>query len=236
MLFLVASVAFGIVDRRLVDAAHRLHARRTTATRPRRCSRKPTSASRSTRSSRRRPRATVDRPVPELSPWLENEVLDHAGRRSDDGAAHGADPQPGHREPRRRADRAHRRTARADRARRAGGRDATGDVADPGGRHAEDHAVARSAGSSRSRPGSDCIALLLGIVTRPERRDILRGLGEFGLAMTCSMLLFGYLIPVHFFTAIDNGTWTHIVPRLAMRTLPVVLGIGRHLRARPGSR
>lgn len=68
------------------------------------------------------------------------------------------------------------------------------------------------------------VALLLGIATRPERRDVLRGLGEFCLAMTCSMLIFGYLIPVHLLTAIDNGTWTNAIPRLALRTLPVVLG------------
>ena len=39
------------------------------------------------------------------------------------------------------------------------------------------------------------------------------------------MLIFGYLIPVQFLTAIDNRTWTHAIPRLALRTLPVVLGI-----------
>lgn len=72
--------------------------------------------------------------------------------------------------------------------------------------------------------GIGALALLLGVITRPERRDVLRGLGEFGLAMACSMIVFGYLIPVHLLTAIDNGVWTKAVPRLAMRTLPVVLG------------
>lgn len=72
--------------------------------------------------------------------------------------------------------------------------------------------------------GLGLLALALGFVTRPDRRDILRGLGEFGLALAASMLLFGYLIPVHFLTAIDNRTWTHAIPRLALRTLPVVLG------------
>jgi hypothetical protein len=38
------------------------------------------------------------------------------------------------------------------------------------------------------------------------------------------MLLFGYAIPVFLLTAIDNSTWTHAIPRLALRTLPVVLG------------
>ncbi len=72
--------------------------------------------------------------------------------------------------------------------------------------------------------GLGLLLVLLGIFTRPERRDIFRGLGEFGLALAASMLLFGYALPVHMLTAIDNRTWTHAIPRLAMRTLPVVLG------------
>lgn len=68
------------------------------------------------------------------------------------------------------------------------------------------------------------LALVLGLVTRPERRDVLRGLGELGLALAVSMIVFGYLIPVQFLTAIDNRTWTHAIPRLALRTLPVVVG------------
>jgi hypothetical protein len=42
--------------------------------------------------------------------------------------------------------------------------------------------------------------------------------------MACSMIVFGYLIPVQLMTAIDNGVWTKAIPRLAMRTLPFVLG------------
>jgi hypothetical protein len=72
--------------------------------------------------------------------------------------------------------------------------------------------------------GIGAIAMLLGIATRPERRDVLRGLGEFFVAMACSMLVFGYLIPVQLLPAIDNGVWTKAIPRLAMRTLPFVLG------------
>jgi hypothetical protein len=68
------------------------------------------------------------------------------------------------------------------------------------------------------------IALILGILTRPERRDVYRGLGEFGIAMGASMVLFGYLIPVHLLPALDQQTWTHAIPRLALRTAPVVFG------------
>ena len=72
--------------------------------------------------------------------------------------------------------------------------------------------------------GLGLLALVLGVLTRPDRRDLLRGLGEFGLALASSMLVFGYLLPVQFLTAIDNRTWTHAIPRLALRTLPVVVG------------
>jgi hypothetical protein len=72
--------------------------------------------------------------------------------------------------------------------------------------------------------GLGLLALALGVIARPDRRDLLRGLGEFALALAASMLVFGYLIPVQFLTAIDNRTWTHAIPRLALRTLPVVLG------------
>jgi hypothetical protein len=72
--------------------------------------------------------------------------------------------------------------------------------------------------------GIGAIAMLLGLATRPERRDVLRGLGEFFVSMACSMLVFGYLIPVQLLPAIDNGVWTKAIPRLAMRSLPFVLG------------
>lgn len=72
--------------------------------------------------------------------------------------------------------------------------------------------------------GLALVMFLLGVITRPERRDVLRGLGELALGLAGAMLVFGYFLPVHMMTAIDNQTWTHAVPRLAMRTLPVVLG------------
>ena len=62
------------------------------------------------------------------------------------------------------------------------------------------------------------------LVTRPDRRELLRGLGEFGLAMAACLIVFGYLIPVHLMPAIDDGTWTQASPRLALRTLSFVIG------------
>lgn len=68
------------------------------------------------------------------------------------------------------------------------------------------------------------LLMALAILTRPERREVLRGIGEFALALAVAIVVFGYAIPVHMMTAIDNSTWTNAIPRLAMRTLPVVLG------------
>lgn len=72
--------------------------------------------------------------------------------------------------------------------------------------------------------GLAALALVLGTVLRPERRDVLRGLAETAFAVAVAMLLFGYLVPVHVMAAIDSQTWTAVVPRLALRTLPFVLG------------
>lgn len=68
------------------------------------------------------------------------------------------------------------------------------------------------------------VMLALGLFTRPERRELVNALGELFIAFACAVVLFGYAIPVHLFTAIDNRTWTGAIPPLALRTLPVVVG------------
>jgi hypothetical protein len=65
---------------------------------------------------------------------------------------------------------------------------------------------------------------LAGLVTRPDRRDLVRGVGETALALAAAMVVFGYFLPVHLVPSIDNQTWMGLVPRLALRTLRVVLG------------
>lgn len=68
------------------------------------------------------------------------------------------------------------------------------------------------------------LMLVLGLVTRPERSELVNALGETLVAFAGAVLLFGYAVPVHLFTAIDNRTWTGAIPGLAARTLPVVIG------------
>ena len=68
------------------------------------------------------------------------------------------------------------------------------------------------------------LLVLLAFATRPERGEVMRALGELGLALAVGILLFGYLLPVHLVPAIDDAVWTRAVPRLALRSLPVVIG------------
>jgi hypothetical protein len=68
------------------------------------------------------------------------------------------------------------------------------------------------------------VLVLLGLITRPERKEVVRGLAEFGIALAACLLLFAYALPVHLVPAIDDNTWAAAVPQLALRTMPVVLG------------
>lgn len=63
----------------------------------------------------------------------------------------------------------------------------------------------------------------IGLVLRPDARDIRTAIGEQLIALGVAMAVFGYLIPVHFITAIDDRTFSHAIPGLALRTLPVVV-------------
>jgi hypothetical protein len=65
---------------------------------------------------------------------------------------------------------------------------------------------------------------LLAFVTRPERREVVRAIGELGVALAVGIVLFGYLIPVHLVPSIDDSAWTQAVPRLALRSVAVVIG------------
>lgn len=67
-------------------------------------------------------------------------------------------------------------------------------------------------------------AMLLGVFLRPDRRDVLRGIGEGFVAIAISMLIFGYLLPVHFFPALDSRPWVGIAPRLALANIEVTVG------------
>jgi hypothetical protein len=68
------------------------------------------------------------------------------------------------------------------------------------------------------------LLLLLALATRPDRGELLRALGELGIAIAAALIVFGYLIPVHIVPAIDDSTWTQASPRLALRSVSFVLG------------
>ncbi|MEX2626981.1 MAG: hypothetical protein WD225_08845 [Ilumatobacteraceae bacterium] len=75
------------------------------------------------------------------------------------------------------------------------------------------------------------IAFLLGVVVRPERGDVARGLAELCFALATSLVVFGLLVPVFLLPAINDSTWMAAVPRLSMRTLPFVVGSAAVLTA-----
>ncbi len=69
------------------------------------------------------------------------------------------------------------------------------------------------------------IALLVALITRPTRRDLVRGLAEFLIATAVSAVFFGYLLPVWLIPSIDPQTWSHAISALARRhQLPIILG------------
>ena len=68
------------------------------------------------------------------------------------------------------------------------------------------------------------ILMILAFITRPEKGELIRALGEFGVAIAVCLLVFAYALPVHIIPAIDDNTWTRAVPQLASRSLPVALG------------
>ena len=68
------------------------------------------------------------------------------------------------------------------------------------------------------------LILLLALVTRPDRSELIRALGELGIAIAACLIVFGYVIPVHLVPAIDDSTWVQASPRLALRSVSFVIG------------
>lgn len=68
------------------------------------------------------------------------------------------------------------------------------------------------------------LILLLALATRPDRSELVRALGELGIAIAAGLIVFGYVIPVHLVPAIDGSTWTQASPRLALRSVTFVIG------------
>lgn len=71
--------------------------------------------------------------------------------------------------------------------------------------------------------GLGLVTLVLGLVLRPYRSDLLRALGELLIAVAIAVPVIGWALPTFVVPAIDTSTWTGIAPALAGRSLPVVL-------------
>lgn len=66
---------------------------------------------------------------------------------------------------------------------------------------------------------------LFGIVTRPERAEWVRGLGEVLTSIGIGAVVIGILVPTFVLPAINDTTWSGVAPRLALRLLPVTAGV-----------
>lgn len=62
------------------------------------------------------------------------------------------------------------------------------------------------------------IAFVGGLVVRPERIDITRGLAELLISLGVNLVLFGFLLPYLILPAVDDTTWIGAISRLAART------------------
>jgi hypothetical protein len=67
------------------------------------------------------------------------------------------------------------------------------------------------------------VLILLGLLTRPEGRDIRRGIGELAVSIAISVAVFGLLVPIFLVPSIDDSAWTQLAPRLASRSSTIVL-------------
>lgn len=67
------------------------------------------------------------------------------------------------------------------------------------------------------------IALLVGVLMRPDRQDAMRGIGEFLVGTAVSILLIGVLYPTYLIPVIDDSIWTAVAPRLAGASLPLAM-------------
>ena len=72
--------------------------------------------------------------------------------------------------------------------------------------------------------GIGILTLLAGLVTRPYRSELVRGIAELLMSTGVWMVAFGYAVPVHVVPAIDNNTWAGLAPRLALRVAPTTIG------------
>jgi hypothetical protein len=67
------------------------------------------------------------------------------------------------------------------------------------------------------------LALLIGLIAHPQRADAVFGIGMFGIAAAVAVVLLGYVVPVHVVPAVDDSTWTGVIPAVAEHYLPFIV-------------
>ncbi len=77
-------------------------------------------------------------------------------------------------------------------------------------------------------PISGAVALvlvLLGLLTHPERGELLRSLSYLLLGIALFLVIVGYVIPVALIPRISDNIWLGTAPRLAGNALPFLIGL-----------
>ncbi len=70
------------------------------------------------------------------------------------------------------------------------------------------------------------LLLIVGLVTRPERGEFTYALAIGLAALSVTIIVFGYLLPVGPLTLLSDNTWMGVVPRLANRSRNTTLLLG----------
>ncbi len=68
------------------------------------------------------------------------------------------------------------------------------------------------------------VALLLGLIAHPRKADAVFGIGMFCIAAAVFAVLLGWIVPVFLLPALDDSTWTAVIPAIAEDSLPIVIG------------
>ncbi|MET0146601.1 MAG: hypothetical protein ABW328_17700 [Ilumatobacteraceae bacterium] len=68
------------------------------------------------------------------------------------------------------------------------------------------------------------VALLLGLVAHPRKADAVFGIGAFCILAAVFAVLLGWVVPVFLLPALDDSTWSAVIPAIAQDSLPIVVG------------
>lgn len=69
------------------------------------------------------------------------------------------------------------------------------------------------------------VALVLGLIAHPRKADAVFGIGMFCILAAFAAVLLGYVVPVFLLPALNDTTWSSVIPAVAEDSLPIVLAV-----------